>query len=271
MFGTPYAHDELAKYTAIFGTLFNNVRITRDGDDGKVLQSFKVPINYGPREKALARTDSDPELDRPYAELLPRMAFELTSFEYDGDRKKTSTAKWASRKERPNGRVSYNSMFMPVPYNFHFTLTILANRMSDATRILGSIIPNFRPDLTVSAAIVDEMPDYVIDIPISIVSTQKIDEYEGDFRKGRIIEYRISFVMKAEMYGPVSEAKIIKIAKVNMHGSFDGPTIERYTTQPGLTADGKPTDDISQTISPLLIDETDDYGYIITIQDKDFD
>jgi hypothetical protein len=270
MFGTPFAHDELTKYMAIFGTLFNNIVITRDDATGKKLQSFKVPVAYGPREKFLTRNEADPELNRPYAELLPRIAYELVDFEYDSERKKTSTARWTAIKTRNGKKISYDQMWMPVPYNLKFEMTILANRLLDATRILGSIVPFFRPDFSVTVEIIPELPDYKIDVPVILNGIQPTDEYEGDFTKRRIIEYKLTFTMKAELFGPVTEAKVIKVAKVNMYGEHDQvydtiPT-ERYIVQPGLTADGQPTTDPAQSISPLLIEETDDWGYVCIVE-----
>lgn len=268
MFGQLYAHDELNKYIAIFGSLFDNIIISRDIGD-KPNQKFKVPIEYGPREKFLARTDNDPKLNKPAAELLPRMAFEMTGMEYDASRKRPSNQRWATPKTNGNNKISFDSMFMPVPYNFHFKLRIQANRAMDGFRVITNILPNFRPDITVSASIVDELPDYVLDIPIIYNDISYEDTYEGSFNEIRTIMWELDFTMKAEIYGPVSEAKIIKIAKVNLYADVNGEfsTIpdETIQVQPGLTANGQPTSNAALSIPVFQIDEGSDWGYVTII------
>lgn len=268
MFGQPFSHDELQKYIAIFGTLFNNIVIAREIDGAKG-QSFKVPVAFGPREKALARTESDPELNRPYSELLPRMAFEITGMKYDGDRKRATTAKWSARRVRGEKRVSYDFMYSPVPYDIDFRLSILANKNSDAFRIVTSILPFFRPDITVTANILPEFPDYELDIPIVYKGISHEDNYEEKFEKRRVIEYKLDFTMKAEIFGPITEAKVIKVAKVNLYadskGEYHVNPDERIQIQPGLTIDGRPTDVKEESIPVFQIDEDDDYGYVTTI------
>lgn len=271
MFGQLYAHDELNKYIAIFGSLFNNIIISRD-IDGQPTQKLKVPIEYGPREKFLARAKSDPNLDRPMAELLPRMSFEMTGITYDPLRKRPSNQRFVHKKMNVNGtnKVSFDSMFMPVPYNINFKLSIQANRAKDGFRIITNIVPNFRPDITVSANIVDEMPEYLLDIPVILHSDLDFtDSYEGEYDKNREIIWELNFTMKAEIFGPVSDAKIIKIAKVNLYadnnGTFSDTPDESIQVQPGLTVDGKPTSNAALSIPVYQIDETDDWGYVTII------
>lgn len=268
MFGQLYSHDELNKYIAIFGSLFNNIVISRD-IDGQPNQTLKVPIQYGPREKALARAESDPEQKRPYAELLPRMSFEITNMEYDPQRKKISSNRWAVKRNHDGKRVSFDSMLMPVPYNIDFKLSIQANRAKDAFRIVTNILPNFRPDITVSANIVDELPDYTLDIPIVYKGISHEDTYEGDYQNRRMIVWEIDFTMKAEIYGPVSEAKIIKVAKVNLYADVDGGfnklPDETIQVQPGLTANGQPTSNAALSVPVYQIDADDNWGYVTII------
>jgi hypothetical protein len=267
MFGSPFSHDELSKYIAIFGTLFNNIRITRDDVNGKTLQSFKVPIGFGPREKFLARTDGDENLDRGYAELLPRMAFEITGMSYDGSRKHATTQTWNHKTTRENSKSSYIKAYMPVPYNLSIRLSILANRSLDATRIVEQIVPYFTPDWTVTAKIIDELPDMLLDIPIVLVNTSYEDDYEGGFNDRRVLTWNLDFTMRVNFFGPISESKLIKIVKVNFYadkdGKFDENPSEMIKITPGLTANGEPTTRGANSIPVYKIEETDNYGYVV--------
>jgi hypothetical protein len=44
---------------------------------------------------------------------------------------------------------------------------------------------------------------------------------------------------------------------------------QSITVQPGLTANGQPTTDISQTISYANISIDDDWAYLVQIEDND--
>ena len=76
---SPFYNSLFKKYVAIFGTLFNNVRITRQDGTGNTVETIKVPIAYGPREKYLARAIDNPTGLPPYSISLPRIAFEIDS------------------------------------------------------------------------------------------------------------------------------------------------------------------------------------------------
>jgi hypothetical protein len=267
MFGHTFAHDTLARYVALFGTLFNDIKITRDDANGKTLQSFKVPIGFGPREKFLARTDGDENLDRGYAELLPRMAFEITGMSYDPSRKGATTQTWNTKTDRAGSRSSYLKAYMPVPYKLSIRLSILANRSLDATRIVEQILPYFTPDWTVTARIIDELPDYALDIPIVLVNTSYEDDYEGGFNDRRVLTWNLDFTMNVSFFGPITESKLIKIVMVNFYadknGQFNEEPSEMIKITPGLTANGEPTSRGSESIPVYKIEEDDNYGYVV--------
>jgi len=54
MFGTQFYHETLRKYVIIFGTLFNDIRISRTDSNGNRVQDLRIPLAYGPRDKTLA-------------------------------------------------------------------------------------------------------------------------------------------------------------------------------------------------------------------------
>ena len=54
MLGKHFYHEILRKTIIGFGTIFNNIELQRTDSSGNVVQTIKVPLNYGPREKFLA-------------------------------------------------------------------------------------------------------------------------------------------------------------------------------------------------------------------------
>ena len=87
MLGTYYYHEIIRKTIIAFGTLFNTIDLKHKKQDGTAFSTVRVPIAYGPIEKFLARLEQKPDLRQRVAITLPRLAFELTSIDYDAERK----------------------------------------------------------------------------------------------------------------------------------------------------------------------------------------
>ncbi len=259
MFATTFYHQLIRKYTAVFGTLFNNIHINRVNENADAVQTFKVPIAYAPKDKILARLVADPNLDRPVAITLPRMSFEMRAPYYDSTRK-ISNLNRITRQE--NG---VKSVYSGAPYNINFSLYIYVKNVDDGTRIVEQILPYFTPDYTVTVNIIDEM-SIKTDIPISLSSVEMIDEYEGNFDQRKVLIWQLDFVMKTYFYGPVSSPKVIKFTNNSILNLATNTEMETISVQPGLTANGEPTSNISLSISYLDINGDDDYGYITTIE-----
>ena len=59
MLGNTFYHETMRKCVIGFGTLFNDIHITRKDGSGNVTQSMKVPLAYGAKQKFLARLTED--------------------------------------------------------------------------------------------------------------------------------------------------------------------------------------------------------------------
>ena len=53
MLGSTFYHQTIRKYVAVFGTIFNDLNIERKNSSGTVIEKFKVPLAYGPKQKWL--------------------------------------------------------------------------------------------------------------------------------------------------------------------------------------------------------------------------
>jgi hypothetical protein len=269
MFGSTWNHDTLRKYVILFGTLFNNIYITRDNTAGQPIQTMKVPLSYGPKEKFLARLDANPSLSNKVGVVLPRISFEMTSFTYDSERK-LNTLNKIYKQPTNNGtddRVAYQ--YMPVPYNITFDMSILVKNAEDGTRIIEQILPYFTPDWTASVNLVPGIGG-TFDIPIILNDISVVDTYEGSFEERRAIVWNLSFTMKGYIFGPTKKSGLIKHVQANMRLT-DSPTTSNASTtaetlivtaRPGLTTDGQPTTNTAITIDYIDIKSTDNYAFI---------
>ena len=83
MLGHYFYNESLRKTIIAFGSLFSDIVITRRDSTGKEIQSMKVPLAYGPKQKFMVRLDQDPSATQKIAMTLPRIGFEIQSFDYD--------------------------------------------------------------------------------------------------------------------------------------------------------------------------------------------
>ena len=209
MFGTYFYNETIKRCVSVFGTLFNNIQYKKVKADGTVLTSPIVPLSYGPKQKFLDRISEEPNLsDKNRSAIsLPRMAFELTGFEYDRERQQNKLIRAAKSTYEADGKRGFQ--YNPAPYNLNFTLSILTKNMNDALQIVEQILPYFQPEYTVTMKMVDSMPDNR-DVPVVLNSVSFQDDYEGSFEDRRIIEYTLDFTMKTYFFGPVYTGNIIK-------------------------------------------------------------
>jgi len=215
MFGTQFYHETLRKYVIIFGTLFNDIRISRTDSNGNRVQDLRIPLAYGPRDKTLARLEQDPNLDREVAITLPRMSFEWIGLNYATERKLNTIRKnvyTANSNEQSKLRTMYN----PVPYDITFELNIMSKYVEDSTRIIEQIVPYFTPEFTVSATIIPEM-NWKIDIPVVLDAISVQDTYESDFTQRRAIIHTLTFTLKGQLFPRVVKTGIIKTANLNFY------------------------------------------------------
>lgn len=268
MFSTnPFYFNLIRKYIITFGTLFNNIYITRSDTSGNEIARIRVPITYGPKDKALQRVVQDPNIDRPTATYpLPMMTFEMTGFDYDGARKLQTTNRNAYNN--PDDRLKRRYQYNPVPYNIGFQLSILVKNAEDGTKIVEQILPYFTPDWTVTALLIPEM-NIKHDIPVILNRVNLDDVYEGEFTERRSMVWTLDFTLKGYLYGPVKTTKVIKYAIHPLYDQIDrtANSVAQVNLQPGLLANGSPTSNSSLSIPVDEILATDDFGFVITIDD----
>lgn len=274
--GTPFYFSTIRKYIILFGTLFNNIHITRTDKDGKITHVEKVPITYGPKDKSLSRVIQDPNIDRQTAIYpLPMMSFEMTNFNYDASRKLQTINRIS--KVNPDDKSKNKYQYNPVPWNIGFQLSILVKNAEDGNKIVEQILPYFTPDWTTSVHLIPEM-NVIMDIPVVLNNVNLDDVYEGDFDKRRSLVWTLDFTLKGYIYGPVKTSKVIKYANTEFFTTTAEPITANTSipvasfvqVQPGLLANGQPTSNSSLSIPVADIIATDDFGYVTTTTEADY-
>ena len=223
--GQTYYHGAIRKTIVAFGRLFSDIKIAREGTDGVVAQVVAVPLAYAPKEKWLVRIDSDPNLNNHTYTSLPRLSFEITGYSYDSSRKTNKMNKVICNEESGMENPIRKSVFAPAPYNISINLYVLTKTQEDAMQILEQILPVFNPDYTLSINAVPEV-NIVQDMPVILNSVTAEDTYDGDFETRRFVVHTLSFTIKTNIYGPVTDQGVILTSMANV--SIPG---QKYTAQ----------------------------------------
>lgn len=266
MFDSDFYHGTIRKYVIIFGSLFVECNLVRNDKDGKKIGIFRVPLTYAPKDKMLARIFQDPNIDRPSAiPFSPRMSFEIVNVYPDPSRKLTPLTKNVKIGDDAN---TFKVQYAPVPFNFDFNLYVYVKNAEDGTKIVEQILPYFNPDWTVSAELIPELQEFR-DIPVILKSIQQNDNYESDMVTRRAIIWTLSFTLKGYIYGRIKSKPVIKFIDVGAYITDTTNKVTEYSLKPGLTANGEPTSDSSNSVAVSEIWVTDDFGYIEGIKDED--
>lgn len=209
MFTTFY--NETIRNTVIaFGSLFNEIYVTRKNSSGNITSKLKVPITYGPKEKFIRMLDEYSQLhgtekERDIGSFLPRIGFNIEAINYDQERKRNTLSKRYTRNT-DSKRINYE--YAEVPYNIDFFATIAARTMEDALQIVEQIIAYFTPEFTVTVNFTEARNK--IDVPITLSSVTSEIDFEGDLSTQRSVIFNLAFTARTYVYGPTKSSKIIK-------------------------------------------------------------
>ena len=263
MFGDHFYHATMRKSVAVFGTLFNDIKVIRKGASGAVLNQIKVPLAYGPKQKFLARLDQETGFDAPMAIKLPRMAFEMTSLELDTNIKQQKMNKIV--EDHASDVTKKKTIAYYTSYNIGMSLYILAKNQDDGLQIVEQILPYFQPEYNVTIKPVDGF-DHKQDVPVILTGVSIQDEYEGDFTERRVLTYQLDFTMKMKFYGPTQNQGIIRTINLDFEkqtpaeffqglnfsvGASDSPSSFTITTTRDVTQNptGSPGNTFTYTAS----------------------
>ena len=231
---TRFYNGSIRRMVVAFGSLFNQIYIDRAESDGT--KTLLVPISYAAKEKYKVRLAGDPYLNNPNQITLPRIAFEITGYVYDSNRKRNSVTRHMilPTTANPSG-VDYTHA--EVPYNIDFGLYVYVRNMDDGLRIIEQILPFFTPEFVVTVNFDDI--NKKIDVPIYLNSVSTEEDYEGDFESRRSIVFTLNFTMKTYLFGPSKNYKEIRVVQAGLWNQdvFGDSFVGGITYNAGNTTD----------------------------------
>jgi len=246
-----FYHEILRKTIVSFGTLFNGIKIKHVNSSDQTVSIIEVPLAYGPTQKFLARLEQVPNLNKPVQMSLPRMSFEFTGLTYDPSRKVTTTQTFLSGLSSDEKQI--RRVYMPIPYNMTFELSIMTKLNDDMLQIIEQVLPYFQPQYTLTIDLVEQIGEKR-DIPVIFEGISMQDDYEGNFDTRRALIYTLRFTAKTYLFGPITDVSKDVIKKVSI-GYIAGD------------ATGTPTRDITYSAEPRAIKSYS--GNVVTNLDAD--
>lgn len=259
-----FYHEILRKTVVAFGSLFNDIKIKHVDAQNNTTSFQKVPIAYGPTQKFLARLEQSPDPSKPIQMSLPRMSFEYINLTYDSTRKVTNTQSFLSGLVEDGTQI--RRTYMPVPYNIEFELSIMTKLNEDMLQIVEQILPYFQPAYTVTLDLVSQIGEKR-DVPIILEGMTMDDSYEGDFVTRRALVYKLRFIAKLYLFGPVSgsiDRDIIKKASIGFVSGERSPLALKeyaYSVEPRALQSYTNnvvtllTNDIDETLGTIVVDD----------------
>ena len=237
----------IRKITVAFGDLFTDIPCVRYNPDESEQERFIVPLDYATKELYVMRLQGDPNLDKKVQMTLPRMSYEMNGLTYDASRKQITNNKSFFQ----NGST-VNSQYMPVPYNFDFSLYLYVRNIEDGNQIIEHILPFFAPDYTIKVNMIPEM-GIVKEVPIILNNTNYEVTYEGDRDSDtRMVIWTLNFTVKGFIFGATSTTGLISSSITNIYQDVQDGTNVVFNVNAGGTGTYRSGELVYQGPSPSL-------------------
>ena len=263
-----YFYNEILRGTIVsFGSLFNNINIKHTDSSDDSVSVIKVPLAYGPTQKFLARLEQSPDLNKPVQMSLPRMSFEFIGLNYDPGRKVTQTQSFLTKLA--SDETKEKKLYMPVPYNMQFELSIMTKLNDDMLQIVEQILPYFQPSYNMTVNLVKSINEKR-DIPVVLDSITMSDDYEGDFSTRRVLIYTLRFTAKTYLFGPVQSASSDIIKKVSIGyvaASSSGPDSKTGSRDLTYSVEPRATKNYTGTVTTILSEDITASKVLVTVND----
>lgn len=223
MFQDFYTHKTIRIYTAVMGTLFNDLQVNKGGSN------ILVPLIYRGGDKSVIKSlenslsDDETRVQLP----LPMMTFKMVDLRYDPNRK-TSRLNRIRKAEITEGAVE--SQYNRVPYTYMYEVSAKTKTLSELFQIVEQVIANFDPHIDIE---VRDNPDLLQNssIRIKLAGVSLDDQVEGDFEVLESHECTFQFELEGYAYKRTFTGKVIEKVTVdfqhleNLSDQYLGETI----------------------------------------------
>lgn len=209
--------------TVVFGSLFNNIYIRKYEQDGTVSdEKRKVTIIFSDKSQYATWIENKmrrPDTGTKVGIRMPRLSYELTGFSPDPQRQINPYLYRSSAPINSDSPYAYKTD-SPAAYEFNFTLTLWANDMDTSIQVLESILPYFKPEVSVKVKEKDTIP-ILNDIHVVFKGLSKQDNYTEGFEENRFIQWDMDFSVYSNIWSPSSTGTIITEVDISLKDNIN--------------------------------------------------
>jgi hypothetical protein len=140
-----------------------------------------------------------------------------------------------------DGTKTAKKVFMPVPYNLGFRLSILTQYNEDAMQIIEQILPIFQPSFNVTIDLVESIGEKR-DVPLILENINFEDNYTSGYEEKRVIVHQLQFTAKTYLFGAIADSPegLIRKVQVDYYTTTNTKTAKRelrYVAEPRALKD----------------------------------
>jgi len=203
-----FHHNTIRKYTLALLSTFNSLEVEKTKADGVSKTYSTVPLRFSTREKSIIFSEVETsQITNGNFNVIPRASLVFNSMTRAAERNTSKFNKINKKIKIDNESEIINFQYNAVPYDFSFSLIVMADGMNEASMIVEQIAARFNPiyNLYINEIPLQSEPTV---IPLSLESinleTQEYEEYSTN-----IVTIECEFLLKGNIYPPITEASLV--------------------------------------------------------------
>lgn len=207
-----FNNQSIRKLVVAFGSLFDEIYVTRKNDTTDVEEKIKVPITFASKEKFLRRLESNSSIsDNIKTQInLPYISFDVAAIAYDYNRKRNKL-KFASNNVDEN--TTYKA-FSETPVQVSFTIYFYTKNLDELFQISEQIMAYFNPEFNLRINFNDVFQN--INVPISFDRLKILDESDGEYKSRRVLIGTMTFNAMSYVFGEIKTGAPSETAVFNI-------------------------------------------------------
>jgi hypothetical protein len=206
-----YDNQSIRKLVIAFGSLFDEIYVSRKNDTTGITEKVKVPITFSSKEKFLRRLESNSSItDNVKTQInIPYLSFEVANIAYDFGRKRNKLTTTSEIITASDGSISESyKTFSETPISIVFNLYFYSRSLNELFQVLEQILPYFNPEFNIRINFNKIFKN--VNVPIAYRDFKIIDDYEGSLQSRRMMIGVMSFAASSYVFGEVKPTQVIE-------------------------------------------------------------
>jgi len=216
--------------------IFNGIKIAKYNSSGEIEAYVAVPLVFAPKSKQWWFQKSSRNVDglTMTDNVYPTMAVSMVSMDFAKDRMVNNLQKIIITHEQ-NSILEH---LTPIPYDYNFTLEIVAEHFIDIIQIIEQVVVWFNPHVVIRVTIpelnirihpdkddMNEDGSHSLEVVVSHNGLTLDAPVDIDLSNIRLLKWNFEFTAKGYLFQPIKQEpfikKIIHDTYMDIHG-YDG-------------------------------------------------